>query len=393
MVDVGSLARLSHFIQMELQAGDTVVVVDSAHEYVGAQGVVTQMNSAAAIAGQFAYQVEIFTEGKQPVRWWFSRVQLSPAFKDESPEVSRGPAEALSPPPREEKAETITVNGIIITVREGVHHKAAKLALAAERERVEYQPRSSGGASLSQRRREVSSERRALSQRPQSASAARGGLNPAPHSRPQSASAARSGLSPAPPSRPQSASAARSDLNPVPPSRPQSAKPGPRPQSAKGPRSLGTERNASPPRRAPGSAPFALRRPASPPAVEPACEECQPDPAPDTAVSSPRQDSAPGGASPPPGHSPDRESCSSSPGRLVARDEGTPRERRVAADQQGWREPDEQHETRVQTFRRWVSGKRTRAVLYTHAHSFATLHLPHLTCHASPATCPHLPRP
>ena len=126
MVDVGSLARLSHFIQMELQAGDTVVVVDSAHEYVGAQGVVTQMNSAAAIAGQFAYQVEIFTEGKQPVRWWFSRLQLSPAPKGGSPENSRGrlPGAAEDPqtsPRADRDPETITDNGQTTTVQEGDH--------------------------------------------------------------------------------------------------------------------------------------------------------------------------------------------------------------------------------------------------------------------------------
>ena len=63
----GSLARLSHSTQTEIKVGDTVVVVACASEkHVGARGVVKRVNSAAAASGQFAYQVEILTEAKQP---------------------------------------------------------------------------------------------------------------------------------------------------------------------------------------------------------------------------------------------------------------------------------------------------------------------------------------
>ena len=397
--DGGSLARLSHSIQKELKVGDTVVVVASAHdEHIGARGVVKQVNSAAAVSGQFAYQVEILIERKQPsehkqqpVRWWFSRLQLSPAPKGGSPEKSRGrlpgAAEDSQTSPRADKdPETITDDGQTATIREGDHPKAAHLALAAERERVEelalkqklnaLKQRSSGAASLSQRRRdEVSAERRAPSRRPQSASAARSASIP---------STARK----APPSIP---------------SRPQSAKPGPRPHSAKGPhsskgpRSVGTERNASPPRRVPGSAPFVLGRSTSPLGADAACEVCEPQP---DYMHEPGS-VADAAASPLPVRSPERRSRASSPGRLVARDEGDPwgegdpreegdpRRRRVAADQQGWREAGEQHETRVQTFRRWVSDEHAPPPIAEAAHpapaTHPTCHTHHLP-HTTPAT-------
>ena len=373
--DGGPLARLSHSIQKELKVGDTVVVVASAHdEHLGARGVVKQVNSVAAASGQLAYQVEILTEHKQPsehkqpVRWWFSRLQLSPAPKGGSPEKSRGrlpsAAEDSQTSPRADNdPETITDNGKTTTFQEDNLPKAAHLALAAERERAEE---------LALKQKMI-----ALKQRSSTPSAAR----KAPPSIPSRSQSAKSGP------RSHSAKGAQNVKGP---------------QSTKGVRSVGTERSASPPRRVPGSAPFVLCRPSSPQGADwgralgadAACEECVPLPQPDymhepdsaagAAASPPRQDSALSGASP-------------SASRLVARHEGSPRgggaplRRRVAADQQGWREASEQHETRVQTFRRWVSDEHAppsaAEAKHTTCHS---AHLPH-TAPAPPAPAPPLP--
>jgi len=386
----GSLARLSHSTQKEIKVGDTVVVVACASEkHVGARGVVKRVNSAAAASGQFAYQVEILTEEKQPsarkppVRWWFSRLQLNPAPKGGIPEKSRGTAEDSQRAAKD--PETTADNGLTATVQEDDVPKAAHLALAAERERAEEElalkqklDALRQRASRSPwRREEVSAERRTPLRRPQS-----GKPDPRPHSSAKGAQSVKG------------------------------------PQAGKGLRSVGTEQSASPPRRAAGSAPFVLGRPTGALEADPARDECaplpdvistaecalllrelgetaideegvaqitleldadgsgridlrafldwwqhhgtqrvfMPDAAAGTAASPPRQDAAPGGASP-------------SARRLVGRDaggprgeeegagrgRGAPRRRRVAADQQGWREVGEQHETREQTFRRWVS--------------------------------------
>ena len=324
----GSLARLSHSTQKELKVGDTIVVVACASEkHVGARGVVKRVNSAAAAAGQFAYQVEILTEEMQPsarkppVRWWFSRLQLSPApkggiFPDKDP-------------------ETTADNGLTATVQEDDVPMAAHLALAAELERAEEElalkqklDALRQTASLSPRRlEEVSAERRTPSRRPQSAKP-----DPRPHSSAKGEQSVKG------------------------------------PQAGKGLRSVGTERGASPPRRVAGSAPFVLGpHELRPLEADPACDECEPLPdwvhAPDaaagTAASPPREESAPGGASTSAGRLAGRDAADHAGGPRgeegAARRRGAPRRRRVAADQQGWREAAEQHATRAQTFRRWVS--------------------------------------
>ena len=246
----GSLARLSHSTQKELKVGDTVVVVACASEkHVGARGVVKRVNSAAAASGQFAYQVEILTEAKQPsarkppVRWWFSRLQLNPAPKGGIPEKSRSTAEDSQRAAKD--PETTADNGLTATVQEDDVPMAAHLALAAERERAEEElalkqklDALRQRASRSPRRREeVSAERRTPSRRPQKAKP-----DPGPHSSAKGAPSVKG------------------------------------PQAGKGLRSVGTERSASPPRRVAGSAPFVLGRPTGPLEAGPARDECEPLP-------------------------------------------------------------------------------------------------------------------
>ena len=246
----GSLARLSHSTQKELKVGDTVVVVDCASEkHVGARGVVKRVNSAAAASGQFAYQVEILTEAKQPsarkppVRWWFSRLQLHPAPKGGIPEKSRGTAEDSQRAAKD--PETTADNGLTATVQEDDVPKAAHLALAAERERAEEElalrqkldALRQRASRAPQRREEVSAERRTPLRRPQS-----GKPDPRPHSSAKGAQSVKG------------------------------------PQAGKGLRSVGTEQSASPPRRAAGSAPFVLGRPTGALEADPARDECAPLP-------------------------------------------------------------------------------------------------------------------